>query len=297
MDTDGTEVKHVEGLKITEFLDSILSKKCLLFSSDMVLFSDKLQDGILQEELQQRTLKIERLFRHGLQHSSNVIVPEERIGDDPLSSSTDPLEIEAEAREAEKVFQETLANVMQQKQLPQYLFQLLQQRQSETSAILKHYDDIISMMKKDMNDQDKEYRNRMEKQSDLRELLQARTEDFVSELIRVGNEEIAAAREAIINHTDKSSKEIYAKTQQFLDDTSADQPFDPRSWKAPSDMLTFGTLKDVFISSQEDIFQSRNKSLSKICGQRKDLEKEKLDYALERENLDRELFDMRSEYR
>ncbi|KAF8786420.1 hypothetical protein HNY73_008140 [Argiope bruennichi] len=82
----------------------------------------------------------------------------------------------------------------------------------------------------------------------------------------------------------------------FFQNTEADKPFDSYLWKKPSEMLTLQQLEDAFLVDHTETFKLRRSLLSEVCKLRNELEKEKLNYILKKQNFEQEIFYLKENY-
>ncbi|GBN50287.1 hypothetical protein AVEN_160188-1, partial [Araneus ventricosus] len=148
----------------------------------------------LNQVLEARNMKVQKVYREGLQHALNTTIPDDKGDIAALHVFSNTEEMHQKSYETGKKFEEVLTNVMEQKQFPRHLYQMLEEQKKEAQSVLKEYDDIILQLNEDLNDKSANYRQKIEHQSMQQEEIRKRIEKLISELNRVGKEEICSIR-------------------------------------------------------------------------------------------------------
>ncbi|XP_055942167.1 uncharacterized protein LOC129972170 isoform X3 [Argiope bruennichi] len=250
----------------------------------------------LNKILKERNMKVQKLYREGLEHTLNTTISNGKGEVTALHVFSNMEEMHEKANETGRKFEEVLSSVMEQKQFPRHLYQILEEQKKEAQSVLKEYDDIILQLNDDLNDKSAKYRQKIEYQSMQLEEIRKRIETLISELNRVGKEEICSIRTEIVKHS-KCVLDTFGKNNEmFFQNTEADKPFDSYLWKKPSEMLTLQQLEDAFLVDHTETFKLRRSLLSEVCKLRNELEKEKLNYILKKQNFEQEIFYLKENY-
>ncbi|GFU72304.1 NYD-SP28 domain-containing protein [Trichonephila clavipes] len=254
------------------------------------------KDINLNEVIKERNMKVQKLFRDGLQYTLNSAIPQDKKDGENLYIFSNMDEMHEKANAIEMKFEEIMKNVMEQNQFPRFLHQILQEQKEEAQSILKQYDDIISHLNDDLNNKSSEYRRKIEHQSLRHEEIRKKIENLFSELNRVGKEEICTLRDAIVKHSKYISDEFWKSNENFFNNTGADKPFDLYLWKKPTEMITLQQLEEAFLVDPSETFKLRRNLLSEVCKLRNELEKEKLNYNLKKQVFEQEIFYLKENY-
>ncbi|GFQ81728.1 NYD-SP28 domain-containing protein [Trichonephila clavata] len=250
----------------------------------------------LNEVIKERNVKVQKLFREGLQYTLNSAIPQDKKDGENLYIFSNMDEMHEKANEIGMKFEEIMKNVMEQNQFPRFLHQILQEQKEEAQSILKQYDDIISHLNDDLNNKSSEYRQKIEHQSLRHEKIRKKIENLFSELNRVGKEEICTLRDEIVKHSKYISDEFWKSNENFFNYTGADKPFDLYLWKKPTEMITLQQLEEAFLVDPLETFKLRRSLLSEVCKLRNELEKEKLNYNLKKQVFEQEIFYLKENY-
>ncbi|GFS89915.1 NYD-SP28 domain-containing protein [Nephila pilipes] len=254
------------------------------------------KDSKLNEVIKERNMKVQKLFRDGLQYTLNTAIPQDKKDVETLYEFNNMDEIHKKASETEMKFEEITKNIMEQNQFPRFLHQILLEQKEAAHSTLKQYDDIISHLNNDLNSKSSEYRQKIEYQSVRHEEIRKKIENLFSELNRVGKEEICTIRDAIVKHSKNVSDEFWKSNETFFNKTGADKPFDLYLWKKPTEMITLQQLEEAFLVDQSETFKLRRSLLSEVCKLRNELEKEKLNYNLKKQVFEQEIFYLKENY-
>ncbi|GBM62960.1 hypothetical protein AVEN_240272-1, partial [Araneus ventricosus] len=144
---------------------------------------------------------------------------------------------------------------------------MLEEQKKEAQSVLKEYDDIILQLNEDLNDKSANYRQKIEHQSMQQEEIRKRIEKLISELNRVGKEEICSIRREIVKHS-KFVLDTFGKNNEmffFKHWGEQSKPFDTYLWEKPSEMLTLQQLEGAFLIDQTETFKLRRSLLSEVC--------------------------------
>ncbi|CAL1279444.1 unnamed protein product [Larinioides sclopetarius] len=250
----------------------------------------------LNEVLEARNMKVQKVYREGVQHILNTTMPDDKGDIAALHVFSNMEEMHQKANKTGRKFEEVLTNLMEQKQFPRHLYQILEEQKKEAQSVLKEYDYIILQLNDDLNDKSANYRQKIELQSIQQDEIRKRIEKVISELNRVGKEEICSIRREILKHSKLVLDTFGKNNKMFFQDTEADKPFDTYLWKKPSEMLTLQQLEGAFLVDQTETFKLRRSLLSEVCKLRNELEKEKLNYILKKQNFEQEIFYLKENY-
>ncbi|GIY41437.1 hypothetical protein CEXT_631981 [Caerostris extrusa] len=251
---------------------------------------EKNNDLKLNEVIHKRNMKVQKLFRDGLEYALNTTVFDDKKDEEASEAFNNMDDIHKKSNEMEKKFEEVLIKFMEERQFPRHLHRVLEEQKNEARSVLKEYDDIIFQLNNDLNNKSAEYRQKIELQSMQHEETRKRIESVFSELNRVGNEEICAIRKEIVKHSKFISDTFWKSSEAFFDETGADKPFDTYLWRKPSEMLSIQQLEEAFLVDQAETFKLRKNLLSEVCKLRNNLEKEKLNYNLKKQVFEQEIF-------